>query len=96
MFGRQNVYIPIIKSTYEEICMRVKCMFEQVSPADQFSLGDVMESYLSLQGHIFRKWPFIAVDNPNVDFTFVFKLGINLIIKRFKFIMSKYILDFSI
>lgn len=75
MFGRQETYTPLIKSTYEEICMRVKCMFEQVSPADQLNLGDVMESYLSLQGHIFRKWPFIAVDNPNIDFTFVFKLA---------------------
>lgn len=54
-------------------------MFEQASPADQFNLGDVIESYLSLQGHIFKKWSFIAVDNPNVDFTFVFKLGNNLI-----------------
>jgi len=96
MFGRQETYIPLIKSTYEEICTRVKCMFEQVSPADQFSLGDVMESYLSLQGHIFRKWPFIAVDNPNVDFTFVFKLGINLISKQFKTIMALYKLFFSI
>lgn len=96
MFGRQDAYIPLIKSTYEEICMRVKFMFEQVSPTDQFSLGDVMESYLSLQGHIFRKWPFIATDNPNVDFTFVFKLGINLIFKKLKFIVSKNILIFSI
>lgn len=76
MFGRQEAFIPVIKSTYEEICMRVKFMLEQVSSADLVSLGDVMESYLSLQGHIFRKLPFIAVDNPNIDFTFVFKLGI--------------------
>lgn len=79
MFGRHETYIPLIESTYEEICMRVKFMFEQVSPADQFSLGDVMESYLSLQGHIFRKLQSIVVENPNVDFTFVFKLGIYLL-----------------
>jgi len=76
MFGRQETFLPLIKSTYEEICMRVKFMFDQVSSADQVGLGDVMETYLSLQGHIFRKLPSIAVDNPNVDFTFVFKLGI--------------------
>lgn len=75
MFGRQETFIPLIRSTYEEICMRVKYMFEQVSFANQNSLGDVMESYLSLQGHIFRKSPSIAVDNPNVDFTLIFKLG---------------------
>ncbi|XP_060835642.1 importin-13 [Rhopalosiphum padi] len=75
MFGQYEASIPLLKSTYEEICMRVKFMFEQASPADQFNLGDVIEAYLSLQGHIFRKWPFIAVDNPNVDFIFVFKLA---------------------
>jgi hypothetical protein len=83
MFGQYEASIPLLKSTYEEICMRVKFMFEQASPADQFNLGDVIEAYLSLQGHIFRKWPFIAVDNPNVDFIFVFKLGNNLISIQF-------------
>jgi len=79
MFGRQETFNQLIKSTYEEICMRIKCMFEEVSSADQISLVDVIESYLSLQGHIFRKLPSIAVDNPNIDFAFIFKLGINLI-----------------
>lgn len=74
MFGRQETFIPLIKSTYEEICLRVKYMFEQ-SSSDHVSLGDVMETYLSLQGHIFRKLPSIAIDNPNVDFTFIFRLG---------------------
>lgn len=85
MFGRQEAFIPIIKTTYEEICLRVKFMFEQVSSADQVSLSDVMESYLSLQGHIFRKLPIIAVDNPSVDFAFVFKLGINISICYFNY-----------
>lgn len=79
MFGRQETLIPLIKTTYEEICMRVKFMLEQVSSTDQVGLGDVMESYLSLQGHIFRKLPLIAIDNSNVDFAFVFKLGIMII-----------------
>lgn len=78
MFGRQETFIPLIKSTYEEICLRVKHMFEQVSPEDLFSLGDVIETYLSLQGHIFRKLPSIAIDNPNIDFTFTFTLGRDL------------------
>lgn len=76
MFGRQEAFFTLIRSTYEEICMRVKFMFEQISSADQIGLGDIIESYLSLQGHIFRKLPSIAVDNLNVDFAFVFKLGI--------------------
>lgn len=79
MFGRQETLIPLIKTTYEEICMRVKFMLEQVSSTDQIGLGDVLESYLSLQGHIFRKLPLIAIDNSNVDFAFVFKLGIIII-----------------
>lgn len=83
MFGRQEAFIPLIKTTYEEICIRVKFMLEQVSSADLINLGDVMESYLSLQGHIFRKLPFIAVDNSNVDFEFVFKLGIYSLLKNF-------------
>lgn len=78
MFGRQENFIPLIKSTYEEICMKIKYMLEQVSSADYVGLGDVLESYLSLQGHIFRKLPSIAVENLNVDFTFIFKLGINI------------------
>lgn len=76
MFGRQETFLPIIKSTYEEICMRIKFMFEQVSTSDQVGLGDIIESYLSLQGHIFRKLPIIAIDNPNIDFAFIFRLGI--------------------
>lgn len=79
MFGRQETLIPLIKTTYKEICMRVKFMLEQVSSTDQIGLGDVLESYLSLQGHIFRKLPLIAIDNSNVDFAFVFKLGIIII-----------------
>lgn len=78
MFGRQENFIALIKSTYEEICMKIKYMLEQVSSADYVGLGDVLESYLSLQGHIFRKLPSIAVENLNVDFTFIFKLGINI------------------
>lgn len=88
MFGRLEVFLPLIKSTYEEICMRVKFMLEQVPAADQIGLGDVMESYLSLQGHIFRKLPTIVVDNPNVDFAFVFKIGtyrLIMINRYFKF-----------
>lgn len=77
MFGRQERFIPLIKSTYEEICMRIKFMFEQVPAADHVGFGDVMESYLSLQGHIFRKsQTFVIIDNTNVDFAFVFKIGI--------------------
>lgn len=76
MFGRQKTFFPLIRSTYEEICLRVKMLFEQMPYGDHASLGDIMESYLSLQGHIFRKSPSIAVDNPNVDFAFIFKLGI--------------------
>lgn len=75
MFGRFETFLPIIKSTYEEICMRIKFMLEQVSSADQVGLGDVIETYLSLQGHIFRKLPIIAIDNPIIDFAFIFRLG---------------------
>lgn len=75
MFGRQETLTPLIKSTYEEICLRVKQMFEQVSPGDFVSFGDVIETYLSLQGHTFRKLPLIAVDNQNIDFAFTFRLG---------------------
>lgn len=77
MFGRHEKLIPLIKSTYEEICLRVKCMFELLSPNDYNSLGDVVETYLSLQGHTFRKLPSIAVDNPNIDFAFIFRLGMS-------------------
>lgn len=80
MFGRQETLVLLIKSTYEEICIRVKYLLEQVALADYVGLGDVLESYLSLQGHVFRKLPLIAVDNPNVDFNFIFKLGINSLI----------------
>lgn len=80
MFGRKETFIPLIKSTYEEICMRIKFMLEQVSSTDHVGFGDILETYLSLQGHIFRKTTSIAVDNSNVDFTFIFKLGINFII----------------
>jgi len=82
MFGRQEIFFALIKSTYEEICMRVKFIFEQVSSVDQIGLGDIMESYLSLQGHIFRKLPSIAIDNPNIDFAFIFKLGIYIFILK--------------
>lgn len=75
MFGRHDKSIPLIKSTYDEICLRVKFLFEQISSSDYTSLGDVVETYLSLQGHIFRKLPSIAIDNPNIDFAFIFKLG---------------------
>ncbi|XP_025404966.1 importin-13 [Sipha flava] len=75
MFGRQERFIPLIKSTYEEMCMRIKFMFEQIPAADHVGLGDVMESYLSLQGHIFRKSQSLIIDNTNVDFAFVFKIA---------------------
>lgn len=80
MFGRQESFFPVIKSTYEEICIRVKYLLEQVSLTDYVGLGDVLESYLSLQGHVFRKLPLVAVDNANVDFEFIFKLGIILLV----------------
>jgi hypothetical protein len=82
MFGRQERFIPLIKSTYEEMCMRIKFMFEQIPAADHVGLGDVMESYLSLQGHIFRKSQSLIIDNTNVDFAFVFKIGIILLTYR--------------
>ncbi|XP_050436446.1 importin-13 [Adelges cooleyi] len=74
MFGRQEAFVPIIKATYEEICLRVKFMLEQAS-STQEGIGDIVESYLSLQGHVFRKLPSIAIDNPNVDFVFVFRIA---------------------
>lgn len=94
MYGRQEILNPLLKSTYEEICMRIKFMCEQVPAADQVGFGDVIESYLSLQGHVLRKLPNIAIDNPNVDFAFVFTIGIILLSVTLRFIsmVKKYIM----
>ncbi|XP_050535319.1 importin-13 [Daktulosphaira vitifoliae] len=74
MFGRHEAFVHIIKSTYEKICTRVQCFFEQIS-SDQVVIGDILESYLSLQGHIFRKLPVIAFTSSNIDFTFIFRIA---------------------